>query len=370
MAYKIPYFSFDKINSDTGGDLNLIFRELLDSKWYILGRNLNDFENEFAKYIGVKHAIGVGNGFDALKISLEALELKKDDEVILPSLTFVATLLAVIQAGARPVLADVNPETNVLDYSSIESLIGPKTKAIIPVHLYGYPCNIPEILKNTKEKGIVVVEDYAQSVGAEFEGKKTGSFGLINGSSFYPTKSIGALGDGGIITTDDKKLADKCRSLRNYGFTSDGQHKLIGHNSRLDELQAAFLSVKIPWLDIWNNERRSIAAKYIDNLSEIRGLRLPEHKINTLPVYHIFSILCEKRDALQEHLKDAGIETLVHYSTPLHLQQSMTYLGYSTGSMPIAEKISGMQLSLPIYPGLSDEKIDFVSEMIYRFMNK
>lgn len=370
MPYKIPYFSFDKMNSDTEEDLNLAFKKLLDSKWYILGRHLEDFEEEFAKYIGVNYAIGVGNGFDALRISLEALSLKKDDEVILPSMTFTATLLAVIHAGAKPVFADVNPDTFVIDYKSIESQIGSKTKAIIPVHLYGYPCNTKEIIENTKDKEIFVVEDFAQSVGAEIEGKKAGSFGQINGASFYPTKTLGALGDGGIISTDDKKLADKCRALRNYGITKEVQYNLTGYNSRLDELQAAFLSVKLPWLDIWNNERRSIAERYKNNLSCISGLRLPNYEKNTLPVYHIFPILCQRRDALKRHLIASGIETLVHYRIPLHLQDNIKNLRYNKGSIPVTEKIADMQLSLPIYPGLSADKIDFISEMIHRFMTK
>lgn len=370
MSYEIPYYSFDKINSDTEEDLRLKFKKLLDSKWYILGRHLNDFEKEFAEYIGIEYAIGVGNGFDALRISLEALNLKKDDEVIIPSLTFIATLLAVIHAGAKPVLADVNPETFVMDHKSIESLIGPKTKAIIPVHLYGYPVDIREITNSNVGKEIAVIEDFAQSVGAEVDGKKTGSLGRINAASFYPTKTLGALGDGGIITTNDRKLAERCRSLRNYGFTDDRLHKEIGYNSRLDELQAAFLSSKIPWLDIWNNERRSIAEKYKENLTGIPGLKLPDYQGNILPVYHIFPLLCEKRDALQKHLKTAGIETMVHYRIPLHLQKSLRHLGYPKGSMPVSEKISDTELSLPIYPGLSDNRIGYICEMIYRFQRK
>jgi dTDP-4-amino-4,6-dideoxygalactose transaminase len=370
MPFEIPYFSFDKINSDIKEELSLSFREILDSEWYILGRHLTDFENEFAQYIGVRYAIGVGNGFDALRISLEALSLKKDDEIILPSLTFIATLLAVIQAGGRPVLADVDPDTFIMDYRSIESLIGPKTKAIIPVHLYGFPVDVPEIIRQTCNKEIVVIEDFAQSVGAEIGGEKTGSLGLINAASFYPTKTLGALGDGGIITTNDRKLAQKCRSLRNYGFTEKGQHELIGYNSRLDEIQAAILSKKIPWLDIWNNERRSLAEKYKANLSCIPGLELPDYDRNVLPAHHIFPVLCKKREALKKHLSSVGIETLVHYRIPLHRHSSMLHLGYSKGSMPVAEKISDMELSLPIYPGLSDDKVNYICEMIESFQRK
>ena len=370
MSYEIPYFSFDKMNSDTGEDLSLAFREIMDSKWYILGRHLAAFENEFAEYVGVKHAIGVGNGFDALRISLESLGLKKDDEVILPSLTFIATLLAVIHAGAKPVLADVNPETFALDYRSVESLISPKTKAIIPVHLFGNPVDVHRIIKHTKEKEIVIIEDFAQSVGAEIEGGKTGSFGRINAASFYPTKTLGALGDGGIITTDVKKLADRCRSLRNYGFADNGKHNTIGYNSRLDEMQAAFLSTKILWLDIWINERSSIAEKYRDNLSGIPGLKLPEYQKSALPAHHIFPVLSKKREALRKHLNTAGIETRVHYGIPLHLHDSMRYLGYSKGSMPEAEKISERELSLPIYPGLTDNKINYICQTIDNFQRK
>jgi dTDP-4-amino-4,6-dideoxygalactose transaminase len=367
MSYEIPYFSFDKMNSDTGKDLSLAFREIMDSKWYILGRHLTAFENEFAEYIGINHAIGVGNGFDALRISLETLDLKKDDEVILPSLTFIATLLAVIHTGAKPVLADVNPKTFTMDYGSVKSLINPKTRVIIPVHLYGYPVDVQRIIKHTNERDIVIIEDFAQSVGAEIEGVKTGSLGRINAASFYPTKTLGALGDGGIITTDDEKLADRCRSLRNYGFTDDGKHNTIGYNSRLDEMQAAFLSIKIRWQDIWIKERRSIAEKYRDNLSGIPGLKLPEHQRSALPAHHIFPVLSKKREALRKHLQSAGIETRVHYGTPLHLFDSMRYLGYPKGSMPEAEKISERELSLPIYPGLNEEKINFICEQIDKF---
>ncbi len=370
MAYEIPYFSFDKINSDSGEDLSLAFREILDSKWYILGHHLDAFENRFAEYIGVDYAVGVGNGFDALRISLESLGLKKGDEVILPSLTFIATLLAVIHAGAKPVLADVNPRTFTMDYGSVESLISPRTKVIIPVHLYGNPVDVQGIIKHIKDRKIVILEDFAQSVGAEIKGRKTGSLGRVNAASFYPTKTLGALGDGGIITTNDKKIAERCRSLRNYGFTDDGKHKVIGYNSRLDEIQAAFLSAKIHWLDLWINERMSVADKYRDNLSGIPGLTLPQYQRSTLPAHHIFPVLCKNREALRKHLQAAGIETRVHYETPLHLEKSMRYLGYSKGSFPVAEQISQQELSLPIYPGLSDDKINFISETINRFQRK
>jgi len=369
MERKISYFSFEKVNSDIRDEIDKTFKSLIDSKWYILGNQLEAFENSFAEYVSVKHAIGVGNGFDALRISLGALNLNSDDEVILPSFTFIATLLAVIHAGAKPVLADVNPETYVMDSHSILPYLTSKSKVILPVHLYGYPCNMKEIMDLSIEKGIYVIEDYAQAVGAGIDGYKTGSFGHINAASFYPTKTLGAFGDGGIITTNDRKLAEKCRSLRNYGFNDKIHHQLIGLNSRLDELQAAFLATKISFLDQWVYERRKIAFKYIEKLSGIPGLKLPVYAKNTFPAYHIFPIRTVKRNALKKFLEAEGIGTMIHYEIPPHLQQSMKYLGYTKNSFPITEEIVSSQLSLPIYPGLTDAEINYITERIINFLN-
>jgi dTDP-4-amino-4,6-dideoxygalactose transaminase len=315
MERKIPYFSFEKVNSDIGDGLNKTFKSLINSKWYILGDQLEAFENSFAEYVNVKHAIGVGNGFDALRIALGALSLKADDEVILPGFTFIA----------------------IMDLSA--------------------------------EKEIYVMEDYAQAVGAGIDGYKTGSFGHINAASFYPTKTLGAFGDGGIITTNDRKLAEKCRSLRNYGFKDKKHHMLIGFNSRLDELQAAFLATKISFLDRWINERRKIAFKYVEKLSDISGLTLPVFAKNTSPAYHIFPIRIKKRNALKKYLEAEGIGTMIHYEIPPHLQPSMKYLGYKQNSFPITEEIVSTELSLPIYPGLTDTDINYIAERIINFMN-
>ena len=367
MDCRIPFFSFEKINQDIQGDLETAFHSVIDSKWYILGNCLQSFENKFAQYINVKHAIGVGNGMDALRISLEALDLKPDDEIIIPSFTFIATLLAVIHSGAKPVLADVNPDNCVLDADSINRSITLKTKVILPVHLYGYPCNMKEIKEMAASLDIYVIEDYAQSVGAEVGGLKTGSFGQINATSFYPTKTLGALGDGGMITTNNGFLADRCRKLRNYGFEDKIHHKLIGYNSRLDELQAALLTSKMKYLDKWIDERKSIALNYLDKLNELPGLILPSYSEDTRPSYHIFPVRMKNRDALKEYLWDAGIGTMVHYSILPHLQDSMKHLGYGINSFPVAEEIARTELSLPIYPGLTDADIGYIASKIKEF---
>jgi len=230
MKRRIPYFSFTKINSDVEDKFEKTFHSVMDSKWYILGKQLEKFENSFAQYLQVEHAIGVGSGLDALNISLTALELKQDDEVILPSYTFIATLLSVIHSGAKPVLVDVHPETLVLDPESILPYLNSKTKVIIPVHMCGFPCDMIEFNYLASQRNIYILEDNAQAIGAEIDNRKTGSFGYINATSFYPTKTLGAIGDGGIITTNDKQIAEKCRSLRNYGLVNRKHHKYIGYN--------------------------------------------------------------------------------------------------------------------------------------------
>jgi dTDP-4-amino-4,6-dideoxygalactose transaminase len=367
MNPRIPYYSFDSINRDCQADLETAFHNVLNSKWYILGQCLQEFESLFAEYIQVKHAIGVGNGTDALKMSLMSLELQPGDEVILPSLTFMATLLAVVQTGARPVLADVNPVTYVLEPENIKPLITAKTKVIVPVHLYGYPCNMYEINEIALSKNIYIIEDFAQSVGAELENMKTGSFGHINATSFYPTKTLGAMGDGGMITTNSSTLAERCRTLRNYGFIDKLNHQKIGYNSRLDELQAALLIRKLKYLDQWIDERRAIAKVYLNSLSRLPDLILPIYSEHTRPVYHIFPVRTKKREALQRYLSAAGIETTIHYNMPLHLQESMKYLGYGKNSFPVAEEIAMTELSLPIYPGLSNDKVHYITEKINDF---
>jgi dTDP-4-amino-4,6-dideoxygalactose transaminase len=367
MKRRIPYFSFKKINSDIQNELERTFGTVLNSKWYILGKQLENFEKVFAQYLQVKHAIGVGSGLDALHISLRALKLKEDDEVILPSFTFIATILSVIHAGAKPVLIDVNPETYVLDPKSIYPYLNSKTKVIIPVHMYGYPCDMKEIRNIVSQRGIYIIEDNAQAVGAEIDGQKTGSFGNVNAASFYPTKTLGAIGDGGIITTNDEKIANKCKLLRNYGFADKKHHQMIGYNSRLDELQAALLAKKLKFLDHWIQDRKLIAQKYIEKLKHLSEIQLPKYSNDKSSSYHIFPIRSNKRDVLKKFLDDQGIDTMIHYEIPPHLQVSLKHLRYEIHSFPITEEICAQQLSLPIYPGLSDNDINFISRKIEEF---
>jgi dTDP-4-amino-4,6-dideoxygalactose transaminase len=369
MKRRIPYFSFKKINSVILTDFECTFRNVLDSKWYILGKELEHFENSFARYLKVRHAIGVGSGLDALGIGLTAIGLKQDDEVILPSFSFIATILSVIHVGAKPVLVDVDPQTCVLNPHSIYPVIGPKTKVILPVHMYGYPCDMEEITKIADQNGIHIIEDNAQAVGAETNGRKTGSFGHINAASFYPTKPLGAIGDGGIITTNNEQMANKCRSLRNYGLLDKKHHHWIGYNSRLDELQAALLAIKLKYLDQWIEERRELAQKYMLRLKHIKEIKLPYYPPSKSPSFHIFPIRSDKRDALKKYLGGHNIDTMIHYEIPSHLQESMKYLGFKKGSFPVAEEICKTELSLPMYPGLSDDDIDFIADRIHDFFS-
>ena len=367
MLPMIPYFSFDKINDNVKEDVSEIIREIYNSKWYILGQHVKSFEKKFAEYIGVDYAIGVGNGYDALKISMMALGIGKGDEVIVPAHTFIATILPVIELKAKPILVDANPESNNLNAENLEKYINRKTKAIIPVHLYGNPCEIEEINNIAALHHIPIIEDYAQAVGASYNNKKTGSFGKINASSFYPIKTLGALGDGGIITTNDTELDLLCRKLRNYGFSSKYQHDIIGYNSRLDEIQAGILLKKLAWLDKWIAERRRIARQYTRKLQKTDQLTLITPSKNSNSSYHIFSIQCNSRNDLKTHLEKNGIETSIHYPIPIHLQKSMEFLKYKTGDFPVTEDIVNKQLSLPIYPGLSEDSIDRICDQINLF---
>jgi dTDP-4-amino-4,6-dideoxygalactose transaminase len=367
MLPLIPYFSFNKINENVKDDVSEIIQEVYNSKWYILGQYVDSFEKKFAEYIGIDYAIGVGNGYDALKISLKALGIGQGDEVIIPAHTFIATILPVIQVGAKPILVDVDPESYNLNVANLEKYINNKTKAIIPVHLYGNPCEISEVNKIADLYKIPVIEDFAQAVGASVGNKKIGSFGRINASSFYPVKTFGALGDGGIITTNDPELNQLCRKLRNYGFASKFQHEIIGYNSRLDEIQAAILLKKLAWLDKWIEERRIITNQYTKRLELIDQITLTASLSNSNSSHHIFPIRCIRRNELKIHLEKNGIETSIHYPIPIYFQESMAFLKYKKGDFPVTEDIANKQLSLPIYPGLPVEDIDRICNQIKLF---
>jgi dTDP-4-amino-4,6-dideoxygalactose transaminase len=343
------------------------FKQVYDSKWYILGKFLEDFESRFASYIGTKHAIGVGNGFDALRIAFRALGIKKGDEVIVPAHTFIATITAVVDTGAVPVLCDVDPQTFNIDINSAESLVKPNTRIIVPVHLYGNPADIPSIKRFSQKHSLQIVEDYAQSAGAVVGGCKTGSIGDINASSFYPVKNLGALGDGGIITTNDDGYDEFCRIYRNYGGKGKFDFEIAGINSRLDELQAALLTVKLKFLDQWIDEKAKIAERYVKNLCDLKPVQLPVTGKESISSWHIFPLLSERRNELQNYLGKNGIGTLVHYPVPCHLQPALKSLGYKRGDFPVTEMISDKELSLPIYPGLTQDQVDYISECILDF---
>ncbi|GAA4833909.1 DegT/DnrJ/EryC1/StrS family aminotransferase [Algivirga pacifica] len=362
MQYEIPFLDFTEINKRIGKELEDTFHSFLYANNYILGDQLEYFEKEYAMYTQVAYSIGVSSGLSAIELSLRALGIGPEDEVILPAFTFIATALAVSHVGAKPVFVDVEEESGCIDSTKIEAVITTKTKAIIPVHLYGFACDMDAITRIAEGHGLYVIEDNAQAQGATCKGKRTGSIGHINATSFYPVKNLGALGDGGAITTNDDTLAEKVKSLRNYGSSEKYRHQEIGFNARLDELQAAFLRVKLKYLDHWGLERQQLANIYDKYLPEtIHKVR----KGNVADgVSHLYVIRHNDRDHLQAHLKREGIQTLIHYPIPIHLQEAYHFLGYKNGDFPIAERLSKEVLSLPLYPGLSEDKIQRVCEII------
>lgn len=363
---KVQFSSFVPWEKEIKDELMEAFERVLDKSWYILGGEKEKFENEFAQYCGVDYCIGVGNGLDALMLSLKALGIGNGDEVIVPANTFIATALAVTYAGAVPVLVDADVNTYGIDVLKIEDKITDKTKAIVPVHLYGHPCDMDKIMDIAKKHNLYVIEDCAQAHGATYKGKRVGTFGIAAGFSFYPGKNLGALGDAGAAVCNDKELADKIRALSNYGSDYKYHHIYQGNNSRLDEMQAAFLSVKLKDLDRVNEERRIIASKYLERINNDKII-LPFVSDDVEHVWHIFSVRCQYRDDLEKYLNDNGISTNKHYPIPIHLQQCYTDLNYKEEDFPIAEEISKTQLSLPLFYGMRDEEVEYVIDVINKF---
>jgi dTDP-4-amino-4,6-dideoxygalactose transaminase len=326
------------------------------SGWYILGPEVEQFEQAFAHYCGAKHCVGVGNGLDAIELSLLACGVQPGDEVIVPSNTFIATWLAVSRAGARPVPVEPIAATCNIDPARIEQAITARTRAIVPVHLYGQPADMDPIMEIARRRNLVVIEDAAQAHGARYRGRRAGALGHAAAFSFYPAKNLGALGDGGAITTNDAQVAGKLRRLRNYGSETKYVHEMKGVNSRLDAIQAAILGVKLPHLDAWNERRRAIARRFLTELAET-DLVLPTVPRWAEPVWHLFVVRSPSRDRLHSHLKALGIETLVHYPVPPHLQGAYAELGRAAGAYPIAETLHQSVLSLPIGPHLSESEV-------------
>lgn len=363
---RIPFVSFKPMEKELNTELITAFERVFERSWYIEGKEDQAFEEAFARYCNTKYCVGVGNGLDALMLTLKALDIKEGDEVIVPSNTYIATALAVTYVGATPIFVEPDIRTFNINPCNIEEKITQKTKGIMPVHLYGQPCDMDPIMEIAQKHNLYVVEDCAQAHGAIYKGKKIGAFGNAAGFSFYPGKNLGALGDAGAVVTDDKKLSDKIRALGNYGSDYKYHHIYQGNNSRLDELQAAFLSAKLPHLERMNIERRRIAERY---LAEIKNpeIILPYVIDNVIPVWHIFAIRCDHRNELEEYLREKGIATNKHYPIPIHMQECYQKLGLKEGDLPIAEKISATELSLPMYYGMTDDEISYVIECLNEF---
>jgi dTDP-4-amino-4,6-dideoxygalactose transaminase len=340
--------------------LDEAYHRVMDSGWFILGEEVEAFEQEFSRYNNVKHCIGVSNGLDALHLILRAYGIGKGDEVIVPSNTFIATWLAVSYADATPIPVEPDLHTYNLDPKRIEAAITERTRAIMPVHLYGQPANMDAILEIARQYNLKVIEDAAQAHGARYRGRSAGSLGDAAGWSFYPGKNLGAQGDAGAVTTNDDELAEKVRIFRNYGSRVKYYNEVKGYNSRLDPLQAAFLRVKLFHLNEWNRRRRSIAARYLSELADVPDVVLPAMLEDVEPSWHLFVIRHPQRDVLQQRLTQAGIGTLIHYPVPPHLADAYAELGMKTGAYPIAEDLASTVLSLPIGPHLGLEATEFV----------
>lgn len=363
---KIPFVSFLPMEHELDKEIREAFNRVYTRSWYIDGLEDEAFEKAFAEYCDSKYCIGVGNGLDALMLALKASGITEGDEVIVPSNTYIATALAVTYVGATPIFVEPDIRTFNIDPARIEEAITERTKVIIPVHLYGQPCNMDPIMDIANRYNLYVVEDCAQAHGATYKGKVIGSFGDAAGFSFYPGKNLGALGDAGATVTNNQELADKIRALGNYGSDYKYHHIYKGNNSRLDEMQAAFLAAKLPHLDKMNEERRRIAQMYIDGIRNTEVI-LPYVPDYAKPVWHIFALRCQRRDELEKFLNDSEIGTNKHYPIPMHLQECYKDLGYKKGDFPIAEEISATELSIPMYYGMTDEEVQYVIDRINEF---
>lgn len=363
---KIPFVSFAAMQKEIKNDIINKFEEMYDKAYYIQGEEYNKFNNSFAEYCDCKYGVGVGNGLDALMLILRAYGIGAGDEVIVPSNTFIATALAATYVGATPVFVEPILEEYNINPNLIEEKITAKTKAIMAVHLYGQSCDMDKINAIAKKYNLKVIEDAAQAHGALYKGKKVGSLGDAAAFSMYPGKNLGALGDGGMVVTNDSELAKKVAALCCYGSDYKYHHIYKGVNSRLDEIQAGFLDIKLKHLDKWNENRNYIANKYLTGINNPK-IKLPVINENNYHVWHIFAIRCDRREELENYLNQNGIGTNKHYPTPMHLQGAYEDLNIKEGELPLAEEISKTELSIPMYYGMTDEEIDYVINMINKF---
>ncbi|MCR4662180.1 MAG: DegT/DnrJ/EryC1/StrS family aminotransferase [Clostridia bacterium] len=364
---KVPFLDFAPMHNELHEQLVEKFNKVLDANYFILGREVEEFETKFASFCKAKHVLGCGNGLDALILALRALEIGNGDDVIVPSNTYIATALAVSYVGATPIFVEPELATFNINPDEIEKKITPKTKVIIAVHLYGRAADMDAINSIAKKHNLKVIEDCAQAHGAKYKGRNIGTLGDIAGFSFYPGKNLGALGDAGAVVTNDDELAHKVSMLRNYGSQIKYVHEVKGTNSRLDEFQAGFLSVKLQNLEKWNAERDRIANIYINEIKNPL-ITLPQPSNGEYKnVWHIFAVLCDKRNELEKFLNENGIGTNKHYPTPMHLQGAYKDLGIKRGELPIAEKISACELSIPIYYGMMEEQVNYIIEKLNCF---
>lgn len=361
---KIPFLNFSGMHDAIKDEMQAAFQKVYDSNWFVMGEELKAFEKNYAAFNQCNHAIGLSNGLDALVLSLRALNIGSGDEVIVPSNTYIATALAVSQVGATPVFVEPRMETYNINPELIEAAITKRTKAIMPVHLYGQACEMEAIMAIAEAYNLKVIEDNAQAHGASFKQKLTGSWGHANGTSFYPGKNLGALGDAGAVTTNDEELAERIKMLRNYGSKVKYHNEEMGYNNRLDELQAAFLNVKLSHLNAWTKQRQEIASWYNQALAHQAGIVLPEVNAEATHSYHLYVIRTKQRNELQQKLTDAGIGTLIHYPIPPHLQKAYAHLGFKKGDFPIAEEMADTVLSLPMWPGMKENDVPEISSCL------
>lgn len=361
---EIAYANFRKMHEPLKEELQAVYNDVFDRQWFIGGETLHHFEEEFAAFCGSHYCVGMGNGLDALQLMLRACDIGAGDEVIIPSNTFIATALAVSYVGAVPVLVEPTLDDLEIDADRIEAAITAKTKGIIAVHLYGRMCNMTRIKEIADRHGLYLFEDCAQAHGAKHAGKTAGTFGHVGAYSFYPGKNLGAFGDAGAVITDSKELADKMRAIGNYGSYKKYQHDLMGVNSRLDDLQAGFLSVKLRHLPQWTKERIAIADRFYAGIHNPK-IRLPRYTEEN--VYHIFPVFCQQRDELQKYMEEKSIHCLIHYPIAIHLQKAYENMDWKPGQFPIAEEIAATELSIPLYPGLSEEEIQYIIDCLNAF---
>jgi len=364
---RIPFLDLKPAYSELREELDAAYQRVMESGRYILGEEVEAFESEFAEYLGAKYCIGVGNGLEALHLILRAYGIGRGDEVIVPANTYIATWLAVSQAGARPVPVEPDPKTYDLDPGKVEAAIHDNTRAILPVHLYGQPADMDPILGIARRHNLKVIEDAAQAHGADYKKRRAGSLADAAGFSFYPSKNLGAMGDAGAVITNDGDLAERVKVLRNYGARTKYDHEVRGFNSRLDPLQAVFLRVKLQHLDEWNERRRKAAGHYLEALGQLADLTLPYVPDWANPCWHLFVVLHPKREELQQHLRREGIGTLIHYPTPPHLSAAYEAEGWESGDFPITERLARTALSLPMHPFLDPSLQDEIIEATMSF---